>query len=210
MFGVVTSSNSYPFLIGITNDGCRPHTPLPNCHYDGFLNFVKKNKDFFNGVIFEQAGFYLLRTKEKKGSRQMFTNTPYGVALNDIDLDEDHIYKVYRFLKSLSDHVNVVWFGSRIEPHITARMILQRGCNFDFMLRPKQREIFEELDSYIEKLVADEERLHFVSQNKVFQYRFPDDFMSCNGIYWSDGDHLSALGEERFGKYFSVLGLFAR
>lgn len=210
LYGVVTSANPHPFIIGITQGGCRPHTPRPKCHYNSFLNFVKENSHVFYGVIFEQAGFYLLRKNNKKGDRPMFENSPYGVPLTDIDRDEDHIQKTYHFLKKLSEHTKVVWFGPRIEHHITVKMILQKGCDFDFKLRPNHRQIFDDLDAYIEKLLANDDRVRFVSQNKVFQFRFPDDLMSCTVNYWSDGDHLSAIGEERFGKRFDVLGLLGR
>ena len=124
-------------------------------------------------------------------------------------LDLEKSSKVYDYLKNLSDYTNVVWFGSRIEPHITDKMILRRGCNFDFKLRPKQREIFENLDTYIEKLVVDVDGLRFVSQNKVFRYQFPEDFMSCNGIYWRDETHLSDLGIKRMSKRFDVISLLS-
>ena len=88
------------------------------------------------------------------------------------------------------------------------KMILKRGCDFDYKLRPNQREIFDGLDTYIEKLIEDVDGLRFVSQNKVFRFHFPEDFMSCNGTYWTDGHHLSALGEQRMGRRFDVISLF--
>ena len=115
----------------------------------------------------------------------------------------------YGLLKNLSGYTNVVWFGSRIEPHINDKMILRRGCDYDFKLRPNQREIFEELDAFISKMIVDQEGLRFVSQNIVFRYHFPEDFMSCNGTYWTDGHHLSALGEQRMGRRFDVISLFS-
>ena len=88
-------------------------------------------------------------------------------------------------------------------------MILKRGCDFDYKLRPNQREIFEGLDALISKMIVDQEGLRFVSQNIVFRYHFPEDFMSCNGTYWTDGHHLSALGEQRMGRRFDVISLFS-
>ncbi|MCK5877582.1 MAG: acyltransferase [Candidatus Marithrix sp.] len=206
LFGVVTSSNSHPFIIGITLRSCRPY--MPGCQYDDFLNFVRENKDIFYGVIYEQAGFNLLRNKEKKGNKSMIADIPYGVEVNGIYPDEERIYKVYTYIKNLSDYINVVWFGSRIEPQITIRTILKRGCDSGFMLRPKQREVFEKLDSYIDNLITDTNSLRFISQNKVFNYRFPADFMDCKGIYWIDGNHLGGLGEKMVGKRFDVMSLF--
>ena len=173
------------------------------------MDFTRENSNIFFGVIYEQRGSNLLRNKEGTKGFVIIPNTPYGVELKDIYLDEEGIHTVYGFLKSLSGYTNVVWFGSRIEPHINDKMILRRGCNFDFELRPKQREIFEELDTYIEKLIVDVDGLRFVSQNKVFRYHFPEDFMSCIGTYWTDGNHLSALGEEEMSRRFNVTSLFS-
>ena len=39
-----------------------------------------------------------------------------------------------------------------------------------------------------------------ISQNKIFNFRFPEDYLNCKNLYWSDGDHFSADGEIRFGK----------
>ena len=141
-------------------------------NYDDFLDFTRGNSNVFFGVIYEQSGSYLLRNKGKNDVNNMITNTPYGVELKDIYPDEKLIHNVYDFLKNLSGYTNVVWFGSRIEPHINDKMILRRGCNFDFKLRPKQREIFEELDAFISKMIVDQEGLRFVSQNIVFRYHF--------------------------------------
>lgn len=33
----------------------------------------------------------------------------------------------------------------------------------------------------------------------------PEDLLTCDAIYWSDGDHLSAAGEVYFGERFDLL-----
>jgi len=208
LYGVVTSSNSYPFIIGVTKGGCRPHTPRPECQYDDFLTLVKSNTDIFYGVIYEQAGFYLLRTDKKRGDRDMFSSIPLSGSVNGIYPDEDHIKGTYNYLKRLSAYVYVVWFGPRIEPHITDKMILKMSCNFKFKTRRNEEELFDNLDSYINRLTKGSARMHFVSQNEVLKYKFPDDFMTCNNLYWFDGDHLSSAGEIRFGKRFDFNKLF--
>ena len=40
----------------------------------------------------------------------------------------------------------------------------------------------------------------FLSQNKILNYQFPQDFMNCKNILWDDGDHLSSFGEETISK----------
>jgi hypothetical protein len=43
-------------------------------------------------------------------------------------------------------------------------------------------------------------RVKFLSQNEVLNYQFPQDFITCDKILWSDGGHLSMIGEEILGK----------
>jgi hypothetical protein len=90
----------------------------------------------------------------------------------------------------------------RAEPHIAQNVILKNGCNFEYSYRPNLYETFIALDNYIEGVIKSysNERLKTVSQNEMFQLNFPSDFLNCNTIYWSDGDHFSASGEEYFGR----------
>lgn len=211
LFGVATSSNTHPFIIGLTQAGCRPHTTASVqriCQYNNFLKFVKKNKSIFYGVLYEQAGFYLLRNDKIKGHRSIISGTPYGEKLEGVYLEQENISKVFHYLESLSKYTNVIWFGSRIEPHIPKSMVLKMSCDSHFMLRPNQKEVFEHLDTYLSNITTGKNNFHFASQNKLFRYSFPADFMDCNGVYWTDGDHLNAQGEERFGKRFNVTNLF--
>lgn len=207
LYGAVISSNSSPFIIGITKAACRPHTPRTYCQYDSFYNFVKENPNVFAGIVYEQAAFYLLRTKFEKGSRGMLSALPFDRKVEGVEVDKDHVTAVYDYLKKLSKYINVVWFGSRIEPHFSDRMILQRGCDFAYVLRPGQRRIFDSLDAFISALVEQDNMVGFVSQNEALQFTFPRDFMSCDVIYWFDGDHLSAEGEKRFGARFDIESL---
>ena len=98
--------------------------------------------------------------------------------------------------------VNVNWFLLRVELHIAQKIILKHGCNLNYSYRPNLYETFIALDNYIEGFINShsDARLKTVSQNEMFQFTFPSDFLSCNTVYWSDGDHFSASGEEHFGQ----------
>jgi peptidoglycan/LPS O-acetylase OafA/YrhL len=210
LFGAVLSNNPFPFIIGFTQPGCRPHTRYSECQYENFYKFVEKNPKVFKGVVYEQAGFYLLKSdRMQKGSRSLFLSFPMGAEVTGVVVDQDHVRVVHEYLRRLSRHVKVVWFGPRIEPHISDQTILRFGCDHDFTLRPNQREIFQNLDGYIFETVKNDLGVQFVSQNKVFGFDFPKDFMSCTQMYWSDGDHLSQDGEKFFGARFDVLSLIA-
>jgi len=205
LFGMVSSRFDDKFIVGLASTmGCRPHTASnlnTQCQYDGVKEFLSKNESVFNHVIYEQAGFYLLLDKNKsKGSRAMFNKLALTSEVTGVTLDTQHIDIVTNYLSSISEFVPVTWFGSRVEPHFTEQQILQNGCDFKFELRKNTESIFNSLDQYIEKKVNHLYRLNFLSQNKVLNYQFPDDFMDCNKIFWKDTDHLSIEGEKMLGE----------
>ena len=205
LFGMVSSKFDGVFIVGLANTlGCRPHTAIKSneqCQYEEVKKFLSQNKNVFNHVIYEQAGFYLLLDKQKnKGSRSMFNKLPLTSKIEGITLDTLHINSVIDYLSDISEFVPVTWFGSRVEPHFTKRQILQRGCDFKFKLRDNEKALFDSLDQYIEKKVKPLANLDFLSQNKTLNYQFPQDFMNCETIYWKDTDHLSIDGEKMFGE----------
>ena len=203
LFGVVASRFEDRFLVGVTNGGCRPHTPRPECQYDSVSSFVQKNKGVFNHVIYEQAGFYLLLdSRNNKGTRQMFSSLDYAESVDGISFDDNHIKATLDYLTELSTVVPVTWFLPRVEPHINKNTLLKSGCEYDWKLRPGLKETFLSLDKRIENVVKESstQRIKTVSQNGVFVFSFPSDFLSCNDIYWSDADHLSSSGERLFGQ----------
>ena len=203
LFGVVASRFDNDFIVGVTQGGCRPHSNYSHCHYDAVKNYINSRPTAFSMVIYEQAGHYLLLDKDgTKGSRDMFSNLSLDGNLEGISIDHEHIYGTAQFLSELSQLVPVKWFLPRAEPHISTNTILKLGCAYDYQYRENQLETFENLDSYIESYVSENfpEDITPISQNHLFLFQFPQDFMTCDTIYWSDGDHLSAEGEQYFGQ----------
>lgn len=202
LFGATTSKFSEAFLIGITNGGCRPHTPRLECQYDWLLNYIKRNPNSFKHIVYEQAGFYLLLdSSKKKGTRTMFRKFGYEDQVKGITVDKDHIVSTLNYLVELSNIVPVTWFSPRIEHHINSRVFLKNGCDYSYGLRPNLYETFIALDSQISEIVSslESKRIRVVSQNDIFNFDFSVDLLNCKDIFWSDGDHFSPSGEVRFG-----------
>ena len=203
LFGVIASREEQLFLVGVTQGGCRPHDNHSYCHYDRVLEFNTENPETFELVIYEQAGFYLLRENNgQKGSRGMFSSLGSTEPVTNIEVDEEHIHLTSTYLLKVSEVVKVNWFLPRAEPHISTKAILRNGCEFEYSYRPNLYETFISLDNYIEGVISSysNDRLKTVSQNEMFQFNFPSEFINCSTVYWSDGDHLSASGEEYFGR----------
>lgn len=205
LFSVSLSSSQAPFVVGVTQMKCRPHSPEPQCQYEGFLSFVKKHPDVFTGVIYEQAGIYFLRQGNRSSTRKIISEVPLGESVIEVSINERPVRAVYDYLTELNKYVKVVWVGARIEPHIGPKTILSKGCAYPYALRTNQKEAFDSLDHFIENLVAGNSSIKFVSQQTLFNFEFPRDFMSCEQLFWADGDHLSLSGIKNFAGRFDVI-----
>ena len=201
LFGMVSSRFNNDFIVGITSGGCRVWNDEELCQYANVKKFITEHNYIFNHVIYEQAGFYLLLDENgDKGSRYMFDKLALTDVVDGIDVDVAHVDIVTNYLSELSEFVPITWFGSRFEPHFTDKQILENTCDFNFKLRDGQHAVFDDLGQYINTQVDTLPNVKYVSQNKTINYQFPVDLMSCENIYWSDVDHLSSIGEERFGQ----------
>lgn len=82
----------------------------------------------------------------------------------------------------------------------------RRGCDYPYAFRENQLEQYERLDSYIAKTVA-ESQFTYISQLDLLDITLPEDLLSCEALFWQDGDHLSAAGEDRFGARLDLMRL---
>lgn len=205
LFGMMIARFDAPFLVAVAQVRCRPHDINSACHYDEVVNFIRRHPQVFSHVIYEQAGFYLLLDKEgEKGHRKMFRDIPLHQSVPDFAIDREHVKATLMYLTQLSQHIPVTWLGPRIEPHIMRSLLIEKGCNADFSLRPNQQEIFRKLDAYLAgRLQTDKKRdVNYVSQLDLMAFNAEVDLLNCKDVYWSDGDHLSSAGEERFSRRF--------
>lgn len=202
LFGVLASRFDNEFLVGVTQGGCRAHANYKHCPYKDLKNYLSKNPDTFSVVIYEQAGFYLMKQGDgSPGTREMFGDLGMDEEVIGIVPDAENIASTLAYLEEISEIVKVKWFLPRIEPHISTRYTLNQGCDYNFSLRGNQAQVFKELDAYIETTpeVLSNPNITAINQNKLFGFNFPQDYMNCNTIFWSDVDHFSSDGEEHFG-----------
>lgn len=213
LYAMISQQSNEPFLIGLGRGGCRPNGKesgqlnniQDHCQYDEFLSFMQKNKNIFKAIIYEQAGFYFLKTQYETGQGLIFSSAPLDQPLNGISINETSVLNTYNYLSKLSQYSNVIWFGPRIEPHINEDTILKLGCTYNYQLRPNQKEIFQKVDGFIEDLINEKKPIIYISQIKFYDFKFPDDFMNCSQLFWRDGDHYSEVGRLRFSKRSQLL-----
>ncbi|QED28710.1 acyltransferase [Microvenator marinus] len=202
LFNVTASKFDERFLVGITQGGCRPHSNFDYCNYSKVMNLIRTRSRIFKLVIFEQAGFYLLKKEDgTPGSRGIFSNLGMGEGVEEVVVDEEHVQGTFLYLKELSNMVPVKWFLPRAEPHIRTNFILKNGCTHNYSYRMNQYEAFHKLDRYIERLIREStgHNIQPSNQNYFFRFEFPQDFMNCSQLFWKDGDHFSPAGVSYFG-----------
>ena len=200
LFGELASRFKEPFLVGLTQESCRPQNPGARCQYARLLAYIRAHRVLRN-VIFEEAGFYLLQSPSGEPfKREMITTIPLDGALEDANVNFNAIATVASYLQSLSRFVPVTWLGPRLEPHFSNAAVISHGCAYPFQLRRNQSEVYSQLDNAISQIAARHPGVRYVSQIRLMKYSFPTDFMDCQNRYWADGDHLSSAGEVRFGK----------
>ncbi|MCJ8144623.1 acyltransferase [Ancylobacter sp. A5.8] len=193
-----------PFVVGIARGYCRPNIPSANCHYDGFLDFVKGSPDAFALVIYNQAGFYLMLddTGDVTDRADLLDRNNH----EEFAVDTTGVNAVADYLAKIDAYTPVIWLGPWIEPYLAMRELVARGCsNPPEGVRPNLTASFDKLDDDIARQMAARGDIDYISTIKDLNFDAKTDIINCKDVYFNDGDHWSAAGEERFGNRLSTL-----
>lgn len=199
MFNAMKLVGHAPFLLGVANGGCRPADDDAACPFGDFLTLVEAEPALFRQILFVQSGAYLLLGPDgREGSRQLFTRAPLHKPMPDFGVNTQALGRIEVYLKALhSAGVPVLWVSPRIEPHIAANRVLRSGCATVPVLRQGQVAAFERLDLAVAEAAGRAGVAHLPMA--AYGFDIAKDFMTCDALYWSDGDHWSTAGEARFG-----------
>lgn len=200
MYEALSLNTPYPFVVGMAQGGCRPHTPKTECPYRRLVEFAASQPNSIQKVIYTQAGFYLLQDKEgSEGSRDFFKTSSIPVYRpNPIFIE-----RVVAYLNELARYVDVVWIGPRIEPHLNVSMLKKYAISCEPHEVAVDENIiatFEQLDQALKVRLVPETRLKYVSQVDTVAFDTKVDLYDCGVVFWADTDHWSLSGERRFGR----------
>lgn len=200
-----------PFLIGMSQAACRPHTPKPTCYYDGLLALLSQKPKLFSTIIYEQAGWHLFTDAHGRefADNTFFKDRPLDGPVPEYALNTPFIEVVVAYLAQLSAYSDVVWFGPRIEPHIHEKVRITLGCEHRYALRPNQAKRFMHLDETIRSYV-EKSPVRYRSQIELAQFDMARDFANCEKNYFLDGNHYSVDGEAYFGTRITLQKLLKR
>jgi len=200
MYEAVSLNTPYPFVVGMAQGGCRPHSPKSECPYQRFLDYSAAHPEAIQKVIFTQAGFYLLQDeKGTEGGRDFFKTSSVPVYRpNPLFIE-----RVVAYLNELARYVDVVWIGPRIEPHLNVSMLKKYAISCEPKTVTVDENIiatFDRLDQALKNRLVSEARLTYVSQMDAIAFDASVDLYNCNAVFWADTDHWSLAGEWRFGE----------
>ena len=194
-FNSYLNIRSNNFIIGITANFCQAHTTIEHCYYRELAVFLRMHPNLFQDVYFHQAGYFFLKHLGSEFNNKDFFDS-LKLADNDkkIDISHSRIENLKSNLEKIFDDFIVI--GPRFEPHIQNKYIEKFSCNYQFSPRTNLSDAFKLLDKSFAETFNSK---NYVSLQKLLDFSMEKDFMNCNNLFWSDGDHWSSAGE----KYFS-------
>ena len=200
LHSMLISRFQHPFIFGIAAPGCRTNKRTRSCDLEEIRKFTQTNSLHIQKIIFEQAGFtFLTDNSIHSGKRDMFKKLIASDRINVIEPDNESIQSTAQYLKQLSGSSTVLWFGPRIEHHLSDRFLYSNHCSGHFEIHNELAQTFQMLDEHLHNYVQ-RSGLEYTSQIKTLAINFGADLLSCEYSYWTNSDHYSSYGEERFGK----------
>jgi len=185
IFNIFAQSNTYDFVVGLSQGGCRPHSPKPFCHYDSAADFLRKIAPTKPIVVYHQASSYFFT--DQNGRYQPSTS-------NEVFFDKNNVLKVDSYLKYLADFdLNVIWLGGFTEYGINPQ-------NYPTQIKEVPHHsfrVFDQIESSVIKTIEEKgaaDSYKYISFNDFYEIGEQVIFEDC--LIWRDTDHFSACGEK--------------
>ena len=202
LFNALVRNSNAKFLFGLTDNSCQVFNGLSSCFFGDIKKYNLSN--FFQKMIYHQAGFYYLQNEHERNFERRYI---LSVGINEdfpfVEINEDLSKKTLANLKDIGSE-KIVFLGPRVEPHLPKKLIIQKGCKYDFQLRPNQNITYGKIDNTLENQ-SKEAKVTYISLSDILKFNMSEEFINCNNTFWSDGDHWSEQGEIYFGKKLRFL-----
>ena len=194
LFNIFSASAAYPFIIGVSQGGCRPHDNKESCHYNNFDKFSEAKSGMINLIIYHQSGSYFIRDKDGHLDSQAAFESEFG------GYDAENIDKVISYLENLGEisDKQVIWLGPFLEYRRKPTSVL---FSSDIKtVNPQSIERFAELEKLLKSRLSAAKTLAYLKFNSVFMEPNISFFDNC--FIFRDTDHYSKCGEKLISKSF--------
>lgn len=180
LYNALAKNAAVPFVVGVTQDGCRPHDRQRRCHYADVEHFLGAHAEQVRALLYTQKGSYFLRD------------------YRDLPINEGDIAVVQTWLRELPFDGEVHWVGPRMEPRIDLRNLNVMVHRIEPTDAARDLDVLYALDRRL--LAANRAAgVSYLSTITLVNYRFERDFLVDGRYSFSDGDHWSNSGERLFG-----------
>ncbi len=168
------------FIISFADGNCVPHKNF--CDMNKITEFVETYSKNIQAIIYSERGSNLIKNK---------------ILLKKVDKNIEYLNKLAKF-------TDVIWLGFRNEPNIQLKYFVKLEKYFEKF----ENDEIKILDDYLIS-VKKNNRFEYISFLKNINYDYQNDFkVNNNFITYSDGTHLSKMGEEYFGKKLLLIDRF--
>lgn len=188
------------FVVGFPKGGCRPYSDDDKCptpkYYETLREFIAKHAEEVSQVVYHQAGHELVfDAHSDEVGRELFSRD----VISKYEINAERIEFLLQYLSELSNDVDVIWLGPRLEPSFSRTQILEDSCdNPKLVPQTGAVEIFENLDMAL-RTRMETSNVRYISLLSLTEFDPKTDLFDCTNIYWTDGHHWSTEGERRFG-----------
>lgn len=199
IFNSYQYNNESRFIIGITANFCQAHESINKCYFGELNDFLKSYPNIFQKIFFHQAGyFFLSKNGIEFNNKDFLQQLPLSNVSIKFDISKKRAERLEKNLSSFPE--NLIFIGPRIEPHIQTKYIKKYSCEHKFSTRESLDNAFKSLDKHFIELFPSSK---YISLQEITKFSMATDFINCDNLYWSDGDHWSISGEKHFSNKLS-------
>jgi len=196
-YNILAKANISPFIVGLSQGGCRVQNNKKKCHYDSFETYIDENFNKVKVVFFHQSGSYFVEDKRGKVDSNLAfkKNEPYAIRSDDIDTVIDYV-------KKLKAKIKTIWVGPFVEARVNLLSLVFSQENIEPKLNSKSLRVFKELELRIaDRLIQkdNDSEILYISLNKWMNIQ--EDFLLVGNCFtYMDVDHFSRCGEAILAK----------
>jgi hypothetical protein len=200
VYNALRSTESFPFLVGLTRGGCRPYQYKAKCSYEAAIPFLEAHRDAVAQVVFHVSGsHYILDHRNEGDSDAAFEpGTKARIA-------EENIALTSAYLARLPSDLDVLWLG----PFAEARVDLNNPGNYSperLRFNPVSLAHFEALEGRLQTEAEGQTAYRYLSLLEALDFD-RDTLVQGDCLTFWDVDHFSPCGERLFGPIIADLVL---
>lgn len=201
----LTENGQAKFIVDFTQAGCRIEPSAgPECHTDGghLLGKLRAASELL--VFYEESALYMFVDADGNPTNREIINSfnLSDQAIRDgLKINSDLLDYKARFLSDLAQEVTLIVSYPRYEPHHDIGDMMLRGCfseNLNSSLVTSYKAVAAELESRVLAFTVSGQGKAPLKLQVESELGLARDSLTCEGIYYRDGDHFTRSGALSF------------